>query len=215
MTSYEQKALSKYGTPFVDKVKRISAELGFNYVWLLAIMVSESGMRHTAVNPYAGATGLIQFMPATARGLGTSTEALAQMSALYQLDYVKKYYLSYTNKIKSPTDLYLITFYPYALGKPDTYIFGSEQGNEFARLVKTQNAIFDLNGDGLITLGEFRKHKAENTFKEISQNEQDTTKSTPFYKATWFWIAILVIFAIGLWLYRDFVVKAYKTILAT
>ena len=45
------------------------------------------------------------------------------------------------------------------------------------------------------------------------KNENLAT-STPFYKQTWFWIAILVIFAVCLWLYRDLVFKSYKTAIA-
>src|SRR4051812_1834879 len=41
----------------------------------------------------SGATGLIQFMPSTARSLGTSTDAMAKMTDVAQLDYVAKYLL--------------------------------------------------------------------------------------------------------------------------
>ena len=210
MTSYEQIALQKHGQAFINKCKEICDKLGFPYVWLLAVMKSESNIDPKAVNPYARATGLIQFMPATANGLGTSVEALAQMSAITQLEWVYKYYLPYKQFLKTPTDLYVMTFYPYAMGKPDNYVFGSEQGNAFAQLVKQQNAIFDLNGDGLVTLGEFRKHKAEKSFAELPQNERTTTKSTtkPFYKQTWFWIGILVILVVCVYLYRKLVFAA-------
>lgn len=43
----------------------------------------------------SGATGLIQFMPATAQGMGTTTAALAAMSAVQQLDYVQRYFKPY------------------------------------------------------------------------------------------------------------------------
>ena len=39
----------------------------------------------------SGATGLIQFMPNTAEGLGTSTGELAGMSRARQMHYVEKY----------------------------------------------------------------------------------------------------------------------------
>jgi hypothetical protein len=52
-------------------------------------MQSESG-----INPHLqasnGATGLIMFMPATARGLGTSVDELKQMSRAQQMKYVEK-----------------------------------------------------------------------------------------------------------------------------
>ena len=39
--------------------------------------------------------GLIQFMPATARGLGTSDVELASMTDIEQLDYVEKYFAQF------------------------------------------------------------------------------------------------------------------------
>lgn len=45
--------------------------------------------------PGSGAIGLIQFMPSTAKGLGTSTSALKQMTAVDQLAYVEKYFAPY------------------------------------------------------------------------------------------------------------------------
>src|SRR3990167_3056635 len=40
----------------------------------------------------SGAIGLIQFMPSTAHLLGTTTEQLAQMTAVEQLAYVRRYF---------------------------------------------------------------------------------------------------------------------------
>jgi hypothetical protein len=105
-------------------------------------------------NPNGGATGLIQFMPATARGLGTTTDALAKMSAVEQLKYVEKYYAPFAGKIKSGTDLYMATFWPAGVGKGDDYKIG---GAEVARV----NKIFDLDKNGQITAGEFRRYYAQ------------------------------------------------------
>lgn len=82
-----------YGKEFLDKVKAIAKRVNCNYRDLLAVMNSESGIRTDAVNKNGGATGLIQFMPKTAQGLGTSTTALRNMTPLQQLDYVEKYIL--------------------------------------------------------------------------------------------------------------------------
>ena len=43
---------------------------------LLGIMNSESGLNPQAVNKSSGATGLIQFMPATAKSLGTTVSPM-------------------------------------------------------------------------------------------------------------------------------------------
>jgi hypothetical protein len=58
------------------------------------------------------ATGIIQFMPRTAKGLNTTTQALYKMTNVQQLDYVYKYFLPAKGKLKSFEDLYLYTFYP-------------------------------------------------------------------------------------------------------
>ena len=81
----------KLDKAFLDKVKGIASRLGCDYKDLLAVMNSESGLNSQAVNPNGGATGLIQFMPSTARSLGTTTEQLKQMTPIQQLDYVEKF----------------------------------------------------------------------------------------------------------------------------
>ncbi len=147
----EAEALQKHGPEFVQKVKEMSTRLGIKPEWLLAVMKNESGMSTSIRNSQGGATGLIQFMPATARALGTTTDALAKMSGVEQLAYVEKFFSSSKGKFKSGADLYLNTFWPAALGKGDDYKIG---GAEVARV----NKGFDLNKDGQITAGEFRQY---------------------------------------------------------
>ena len=156
----EAMALQKHGPEFLQKVKDMAGRLGVKPEWILAVMKNESNMSTTAKNPHGGATGLIQFMPATARGLGTTTEALSKMSALEQLSYVEKYYTPFKGKITSGTDMYMATFWPAGVGKPDSYNIG---GAEVARV----NPIFDLNKNGQITAGEFREYYRKR-FPELS-----------------------------------------------
>lgn len=56
---------------FLQKVRLICAKLGIEPDWLMFVMNSESGLNPAAYNPNGGASGLIQFMPDTAKGLGT------------------------------------------------------------------------------------------------------------------------------------------------
>ncbi|MFO0594850.1 MAG: peptidoglycan-binding protein [Myxococcaceae bacterium] len=147
----EAQALKMHGPEFVQKVKEMATRLGVKPEWILAVMKNESGMKPDARNPNGGATGLIQFMPATARGLGTSTEALSKMSATEQLKYVEKYFTPFAGKIKSGSDLYMATFWPAGVGKPDSYNIGGAD-------VAKANPIFDLNKNGQITAGEFREY---------------------------------------------------------
>jgi hypothetical protein len=147
----EATALKLHGPEFVQKVKEMSARLGVRPEWLLAVMQNESGMNPAAKNPNGGATGLIQFMPATAKALGTTTEALSKMSATEQLAYVEKFYSSFKGRLKSGSDMYLATFWPAAVGKGDDYKIGGAD-------VAKANPAFDLNKDGQITAGEFREY---------------------------------------------------------
>lgn len=170
---------------FLQKVIQISANLGINPNWLMFVMKVESGINPQAVNiqgastpGYNGegilvkpsgqpdssnaetraiyrATGLIQFMPRTAEGLGTSTQDLYFMSGVDQLNFVYKYYLPYKGKIKSLADLYLITFFPAGLGKTDDFIFKTSSIS--AEKIAAANPGIDLNKDKKITLGEFKQ----------------------------------------------------------
>jgi hypothetical protein len=119
---FEEK-ITENNAEFIAKVKKICGELGINPNWLMAVMYKESGVNPKAVNPNGGATGLIQFMPATAKGLGTTTQALYSMSNIDQLDYVKRYFQPYAKWIKSYADLYLVTFFPAALPMASDWIF--------------------------------------------------------------------------------------------
>ena len=94
-------------------------------------------------------------MPQTAAGLGTSTGALIAMDNVTQLDYVYKYFKPYAGRLFSVTDLYMVTFFPAALGKPDNYVL--QTSSLSASLIARANPVFDLNGDQAITVGEFKQ----------------------------------------------------------
>ncbi|MCL2682232.1 MAG: lytic transglycosylase domain-containing protein [Bacteroidales bacterium] len=150
-----------------QKIESVCNSLNIDPSWLMLVMLQESGLNSRAVNKQKGdpddaftraktrATGLIQFMPATAAGLGTSTQALYNMNTIQQLDYVQKYYAPYKNKIQNFHDLYLATFFPAAMGKQDDYILQTSKIS--AETISAQNPGFDLNKDGKITVGEFRE----------------------------------------------------------
>lgn len=68
-----------------ELINGMSQRLGMNPEDLKAVIYSESSGNPHAVNKKSGATGLIQFMPSTARQFGTSTSAIYNMSAEEQL----------------------------------------------------------------------------------------------------------------------------------
>ena len=140
----------KLDQAFLNRVKEISARIGCNYKDLLAIMNSESGLNSRAVNKNGGATGLIQFMPSTAKGLGTTTEALKEMTPIQQLDYVEKFLTRAKNnsalKNKSQLsagDLYALVFLPGRAGREVLTTQGEAYYNA--------NKGTDENRDGQIT----------------------------------------------------------------
>ena len=154
---------------FLTKVKQVSDRLDINPNWLMLVMYMESNINHRAVNPMGGATGLIQFMPFVATGLGTTVHQLLNMSNVEQLDYVEKYFKRFTKYISGFTDLYLITFYPAALieKRSDTW--------NFPQIVYRFNKGLDKNGDQIINLGEFKRYvlsRVPKTFpiEELSRN---------------------------------------------
>ena len=137
---------------FEAKVIKGSKELGFDPNWLMAVMNNESGLNHQAVNPITNATGLIQFMPATAMGLGVTVDMLKRMTNVQQLDYVFKYLRAYRFKIWNYIDLYFAVFFPLAIGKQSDWVF--KASNLAASVIARQNPAFDLNKDGVLTVRE-------------------------------------------------------------
>ena len=152
---------------FLEKVKQISAKLRINPDWLMVVMYAESRLNPAAYNSNGGASGLIQFMPSTAKWLGTTTAKLRAMSNVDQLDWVYKYFnsLGATGKMKSVYDLYLVTFFPIALGKPDNWVLESKDLSAYK--IAVNNKIIDLNKDGKITVGEFKQYVDKYLKKKI------------------------------------------------
>lgn len=135
---------------FLNKVKEIANRIGCDYKDLLGVMHSESGLNSKAVNKQGGATGLIQFMPSTAKELGTTTSDLYNMSAYDQLDYVEKFLImaknrsALKNKAKlSAGDLYTLIFMPAKAGKETIATRGSKE--------YSWNKGLDTNKDGIIS----------------------------------------------------------------
>lgn len=103
--------------------------------------------------PYVGAMGLIQFMPSTAKRLGTSTDDLSKMTFSEQMVYVYRYFKSFS-ALTSLEDCYLAVFYPVAISKPDDFVIGSRNGTDWQKAVYEQNKGFDVNKDGTVRRGE-------------------------------------------------------------
>jgi hypothetical protein len=134
---YDYRGTNVYNVSISDlkKMQNISDKYGFPVEWLANLINHESaGTWNPSITNSIGATGLIQFIPSTAQGLGTSTEKLRKMSFSQQLDYVDSYLyqalknkkiLSSNGKVPNSfaqSDLFMLIFYPKSVGQPD-YIF--------------------------------------------------------------------------------------------
>lgn len=137
---------------FVAKVDQMAQRLGTQPDYLLQVMDFETGgtfdpaIRNKAGS---GATGLIQFMPETARRLGTTTEKLARMTPEQQLDYVERYFAPYTGKLTSLQDTYMAVLYPKAIGKSAQQPLFAKGSQAYA-----QNAGLDTARKGVVTVGD-------------------------------------------------------------
>tara|TARA_R100000005_G_scaffold94498_3_gene72702 strand:- start:5945 stop:8944 length:3000 start_codon:yes stop_codon:yes gene_type:complete len=147
--------------PFLKEVKRVAGKVGVHPSDLLGLMASESGLNPQAQNK-SGATGLIQFMPATAAGLGTSTAALKQMNRVEQMKYVEKFLLKTVPKGATPGHLYTAVYLPAFAKKDANYVLAKKGGftddwGHHPASWYTQNSGLDQNNDGQITIGELGK----------------------------------------------------------
>jgi hypothetical protein len=144
-------------TEFLDKVVSVSSDLGFDPNDLLRVIDFETaGSFSPKAQPIrkdgtkiSSATGLIQFLEKTAKGLGTTTADLANMTAVEQLDYVKRYFEPFKDRIKNFGDVYMAVHWPKGVGKDDSYVMYEAGSDSY-----DANKGLDTNGDGTVTRGE-------------------------------------------------------------
>lgn len=170
----------KVSLQFIDQllliVRTLQLPLPLGLSWLMTCIAFETGRTFSpSVRNMAGsgATGLIQFMPATAiyffwsakeieswtkaerkaKGI-EATDRLAAMTDIEQLKYVLEYFRPYRGRLNSLEDLYMAILWPAAIGKPVSYVLWDKATRpETYR----QNSGLDLNKDGAITKEEASK----------------------------------------------------------
>jgi spore coat assembly protein SafA len=135
---------------FISEVEAMAGRLGTRPEFIMATMSFETGgtFSPSVKNPTSSATGLIQFLDSTARGLGTSTSELARMTPVEQLKYVEKYFQPFTGKLGTLEAVYTSVLSGSPKPDPNTTLF-SAGSNAY-----NSNRGLDLNGDGRITAGE-------------------------------------------------------------
>ncbi len=138
---------------FETKVRNISSMLGIAPEWLMAVMYSESKFDASVKNfKGSGATGLIQFMEASASEMNVSLERLARMNHLQQLEYVYLYLQTVRDRYgdyEGLTDLYLAVLYPKARKQEYCYTLYARPSGRY-----NQNSGLDENRDGRVTLSD-------------------------------------------------------------
>jgi len=136
---------------FRARVIEIANQLQTQPIFLMAVMSFETGgtFSPSIRNSQSGATGLIQFISSTAIALGTTTQALARMTAIQQLDFVEKYFRPYRGRLNTLEDAYMAVLYPIAIGRGRSYVLFRTPSIEYQ-----QNRGLDSNQDGAITVAE-------------------------------------------------------------
>lgn len=125
---------------------------------LASTIAIESRFDAKAVNPSSGASGLIQFMPATARQLGTTIEAVRAMNAAEQLELAVRYFAPF--RAIAPRDVPLAVFLPKYIGAADDTVIATA-----GQAIYDQNAGLDRGADGVLTVGDVRASYAGPLFK--------------------------------------------------
>ena len=146
------KGANKTTKAFRKKVVEVAKRIDANPLYFMAVMSFESAETFSpSIKNFAGsgATGLIQFLPSTARGLGTTVGKLAAMTAIEQLDWVEKYFKQFTGPFKTLEDTYMAVLFPRAIRKGSNFVLFRRPSRAYS-----QNSGLDLNENGLITAGE-------------------------------------------------------------
>jgi len=161
--------MHRFGEHELNKLARIADAIGTRPDCLANVIGLESGFQTAIRNvacirdgkpPSSCATGLIQFRPDTAKRFGTTTDALASMSALRQLDFVARFYAPHRGKVASCRDLYLATFLPAFVGTSMATVLGEKDSKELLMpggessltlgQVYASNPGLDVTKDGVI-----------------------------------------------------------------
>ncbi len=172
---------------FERKVRQVSQKLSIPPEWLMAVMHSESRFDATAANHKgSGATGLIQWMPATAKDFKLTTTKLRNMNHVEQMDYVYAYLnakrKAHNRAYETLTDLYLAILYPRAIGEDYCYTLYAEPSKAY-----TMNIGLDKNKDGRVTIQDIDKHlrKLYPTAYHVAQKQPMYAKFLPFIGEGW------------------------------
>lgn len=171
-----------------DKIIQVAYNLKINPNWLTGVMYFETARTlNPAIKNSIGSVGLIQFTRdksgvnyKTIGGKQYLLDDLAKMTFEQQMNVVELYYkevfkMLKIEKVNSFVDLYLCTFFPVAVGKPDNYVF--ETSGLSASKIASQNPVFDKDKNQKIQKYEVVKH-FEAYYKEVFKDIDSSDLST-------------------------------------
>jgi hypothetical protein len=142
---------AKVSPTFKARILWTARELGCDVNDLMACIAWESGETFRADIKNAagsGAVGLIQFMPSTAKKLGTTTAALAKCDPADQIRFVYEYFKPFKGRLHNLGDVYMAILWPKAVGKPDSFVLFDRRKTP---VTFRQNAGLDISHDGSVT----------------------------------------------------------------
>lgn len=155
--------LERTGDAERQKLLMVADELGIPADAISAVISHESRWNPQAKNPRGSATGLLQWIESTAKGMGTSTAEIARMSTIEQLELAKRYFWPYRARIRTVTDALMAVFMPAYVGKPESHIIARKDstgaiGKRTEAEVYTANRGFDKEQKGYITVGDVSRN---------------------------------------------------------
>lgn len=193
----------------LDSLMSLSIKYGIPFEYLFNLINFETGRTfNPAITNSIGATGLIQFLPSTAKSLGTTTDSLRRMSFKEQLKYVDKYlYSILKNKLKADGkvpdsftqgDLFMTIFYPLAVGKPD-FVFPDSVKRANAGISKPMDYVEKALNVAIFPLKNF-PYKLSDFKKDVKVAVKYTEKNIKPITLTLGAIGVVGLF---IWMYKN------------
>lgn len=146
---------------------KAARDIGTDPYYLAALISFESQWVPDIQNPTSSASGLIQFMERTAEALGTTTQAIRDMTVAQQMVLVRRYFSrSFSGRANYPTlqSLAMQVFYPAARSWT--------RSREFPQWVQDANP-------GIVTVGDYMRRVEQRLPRDMRPGEEAESVSQP------------------------------------
>lgn len=119
-------------------------------------MAVESLLNPSARNSLLGqtASGLLQFIEATAQNMGSTTAAIRSMSPVEQLHLVERYFTPFRGRLNNLGDVYTAVFRGFIVEGGDESVVAPLDSSIKEQRIYSLNKWLDSNRDGKIIKGE-------------------------------------------------------------